>query len=235
MIHNKHKILLALIKYFEEKGRVLTIQEYSRETDTPVRVQSIKQAFGSWTKMEKSIMNKDNKASASNGINVDQVIADRNKAAYDAAAQWKEASENQDKKAMKEAEAQVVAETLARNAATPEGANANKIAIGGKLPNEQQDYSAMGATVEVKPGSLEQVVVDTQPEIVDVAKLDGEGKTPTELRNAVATASVVATGSVDVDKSTAGGSTGEASIATVQALGGADDKKAVEATATPKK
>lgn len=128
MIHNKHKILLALIKYFEEKGRVLTIQEYSRETDTPVRVQSIKEAFGSWTKMEKSIMNLDNKASSSSGINVDQVIADRNKAAYEAAVQWREASEDQEEKAAREAEAQVVAETLARSAATPEGANANKIA-----------------------------------------------------------------------------------------------------------
>lgn len=236
MHENRNKILLALIKYFEDKGRVLTIQEYSRETDTPVRVQLIKQAFGSWTKMEKLMMTKDNKASATNGINVDQVIAARNKAEYDAAAQWKEASENQDKKARKEAEAQVVAETLARNAATPEGANANKIAIGGKLPSEQQDYSAMGATVEVKPGSLEQVVVDPQPEIVELARAEDGGKTPAELRDLVAADAAVANGSVPVDKSTAGGSTGEASIATIAALGGEAEKKpAVEATVTPKK
>lgn len=142
MIHNKHKILLALIKYFEEKGRVLTIQEYSRETDTPVRVQSIKEAFGSWTKMEKSIMNLDNKASSSSGINVDQVIADRNKAAYDAAVQWREASEDQEEKAAREAEAQVVAETLARNAATPEGANANKIAAVVQTPEAKKVVEA---------------------------------------------------------------------------------------------
>lgn len=142
MIHNKHKILLALIKYFEEKGRVLTIQEYSRETDTPVRVQSIKEAFGSWTKMEKSIMNLDNKASSSSGINVDQVIADRNKAAYEVAVQWREASEDQEEKAAREAEAQVVAETLARNAATPEGANANKIAAAVQTPEAKKVVEA---------------------------------------------------------------------------------------------
>lgn len=155
-------------------------------------------------------------------LNVDAVVAERNKAIYDAAEQWKAASENQDAKALKEAKAQVVAETLSRNAATPEGANANKIAIGGKLPHEQQDFSAMGATVKVDPVTLEQTVVDVQPELV-VATLDAEGgKTPAELRDAVAAENAVKSGSVPVDKSTAGGSTGEASIATVQALGDTD-------------
>lgn len=232
---NQNKILVALIKYFKEKGRVLTIQEYSHETDTPVRVQSIKQAFGSWAKMEKLIMAKDNRVSATNGLNVNKVIEERNKAAYDAAAQWAEASENQDAKAMREAEAQAVAETLARNAATPEGANANKLAIGGKLAHEQQDYAAMGATVTTDPESLEQTVVDTHPEEMNVALGAETGKTPMELRDQAA--KKVDGGDADVGKATAGGSTGEASISTVQALGGdkTADKKEVNATATPKK
>jgi hypothetical protein len=221
---NRNLVLRALIKYFEEKGRVLTIQEYARETDTPVRVQSVKQVFGSWAKME-TLMNRER---PKNSLNTDAALAEINKPVYEAAEQWKRASENQDKKAEKEARAQVVAETLAANAATPEGANANKIAIGGKLPSEQQDFSAMGATVKVDPVNLEQTIVDVEPELVSTQS-DGvmSGKTPMELRDAVAADAAVKAGDVPVDKSTAGGSTGEASIATVQALGDTD-KKPVE-------
>ena len=156
-----------------------------------------------------------------NSLNTDAVLAENNKAAYDAAEQWKAASENQDKKALKEAEAQVVAEKLAANAATPEGANANKIAIGGKLPSEQQDYSAMGATVVVDPKNLEQKVVDPEPEMLGFA-VEKDGKTPQALRDAVAADAAVKSGDVPADKSTAGGSTGEASIATVAAIGDAE-------------
>lgn len=214
---NRTLVLRALIKYFEEKGRVLTYQEYAQETDTPVRVQSIKQLFGSWARLERIIMTNENK----NSLDTDAVLAENNKAAYDAAEQWKAASENQDKKALKEAEAQVVAEKLAANAATPEGANANKIAIGGKLPSEQQDYSAMGATVLVDPKNLEQKVVDPEPEMLALA-VEKDGKTPQALRDAVAADAAVKSGDVPADKSTAGGSTGEASIATVAAIGDAD-------------
>lgn len=214
---NRTLVLRALIKYFEEKGRVLTYQEYAQETDTPVRVQSIKQLFGSWARLERIIMTNENK----NSLNTDAVLAENNKAAYDAAEQWKAASENQDKKALKEAEAQVVAEKLAANAATPEGANANKIAIGGKLPSEQQDYSAMGATVLVDPKNLEQKVVDPEPEMLALA-VEKDGKTPQALRDAVAADAAVKSGDVPADKSTAGGSTGEASIATVAAIGDAE-------------
>jgi len=216
---NRNLVLRALIKYFEEKGRVLTFQEYARETDTPVRAQSIKQIFGSWAKMETLMTNDKPK----NSLDVTAFLAESNKAVYDAAAQWKEASENQDKKAQKEAEAQVIAEKMALNAASPEGANANKIAVGGKLPSEQQDFSAMGATTVVNPENLEQKVVDVKPELVDQRGLtELSGKTPMELRNAAAADADVKSGKVPVDKSTAGGSTGEASIATVAALGDTD-------------
>lgn len=231
MMQNRQKILRALIKFFEDKGRVLSYQEYAQEPDTPVRVQTVKQVFGSWAKMEKLIMPNDNKSS---GLNVDALIEARNKQAYEAAAQWKEASENQDKKAQREAEAQVVAETLARNAATPEGANANKIAIGGKLAHEQQDYSAMGTTVKVDPATLTQTVVDPKPEIVE-ASVSDDPKTPLELRNAVAMSGKVSGGDAPVDTSTAGGSTGEASIATTDALGKTDEKAPIDSKAAPKK
>ena len=224
---NRTLVLRALIKYFEEKGRVLTYQEYAQETDTPVRVQSIKQLFGSWARLER-LMTNENK----NSLNTDAVLAENNKAAYDAAEQWKAASENQDKKALKEAEAQVVAEKLAANAATPEGANANKIAIGGKLPSEQQDYSAMGATVVVDPKNLEQKVVDPEPDMLALA-VEKDGKTPHALRDAVAADAAVKSGDVPADKSTAGGSTGEASIATVAAIGDAD-KADTKSTAAKK-
>jgi hypothetical protein len=210
---DRNKVLRALIKYFEEKGRVLTYQEYARETDTPVRAQSVKQVFGSWARME-TLMTKE---TPKNSLDVGALIAESEKATYEAAKQWKDASENQDKKAEKEAQAQAVAEVLAANAATPAGANANKIAIGGKLPHEQQDYSAMGTTVKVDPVTLEQVVTDVQPELFDAA-FTGEDKTPLALRAAALEAAK--TGDVPVDKSTAGGSTGKASIATLDALGG---------------
>lgn len=227
---NRSKVLLALINYFERKGRVLSPQEYARETDTPVRVQTIKQVFGTWTRMEKLIMAEE-KAPASNGLNVDALLKARNDAANEAAKQWREASENQDVKARREAEAQAVAEVLARNAATPEGANANKLAIGGKLPHEQQDFSALGATVNTDPASLEQTVVDTKPEVPTTANEDP--KTPYELRDAVA-AEGISGGSPAVGTATAGGSTGAASTATADALGAdtADSGKIADKSTT---
>ena len=217
---DRSKVLKALIKYFAQKGRVLTVQEYSREADTPVRIQSIKETFGSWKRMENIIMATENGRREAR-TNVNDLIRQRGETEQAAAAQWKEASENQDVKARREAEAQVVAEVLAKNAATPEGANANKIAIGGKLAQEQQDFTAMGATVKTDPATLEQTVVDTKPEVVD-PKLDNP-KTPQEIRDAIA-AEGVQGGAPAVGTATAGGSSGEASQDTVNALGG-DTKK----------
>ena len=153
---------------------------------------------------------------------VNEVIAARNKELNDAAAVWKAASENQDAKALREAQAQHVAEVLARNAATPEGANANKLAIGGPLPSEQAQLHRMGATVTVDPVTREQTVVDTNPDIISVT-VDGDpaegGMTPMQLRDAVAAQGLVDGGDVEVGHATDGGSQGEASIST---LGGAD-------------
>ena len=210
---NKTEAFETLKAYFETKGRVLNALEYARETDAPIRFQSVKAMFGGWKRLEKLLMSDETPAGATD---IDAVLRARNEAAAAAAKQWKEASENQDVKARREAEAQAVAEVLARNAATPEGANANKVAIGGKLPQEQQDFTAMGATVKTDPKTLEQTVVDTKPEVPTTANEDP--RTPQELRDAVA-ADGVDGGPAPVGTATAGGSTGQASRDTVDALG----------------
>ena len=208
---NRTKVIETLKQYFDKKGRVLDSQEYSRETDTPIRIQQVRNIFGSWNRMEKLLMARETRGDSDANTDVNEVIAARNKELSDAAKQWREASENQDAKALREAQAQHVADVLALNAATPEGANANKLAIGGPLPSEQPQLHRMGATVTVDPITREQTVVDTNPDVISVT-VDGDpaegGMTPMQLRDAVATQ-----GLVD------GGSQGEASIST---LGGAD-------------
>lgn len=229
---NRTKVLETLKMYFEKKGRVLSPQEYSRETDTPIRIQQVRNIFGSWNKLEKLLMARESRVDTDAITDVNEVLAARNKALYDEAAQWRAASENQDAKALREAEAQHVAEVLARNAATAAGANANKLAIGGPLPSEQPQLHRIGATVKVDPVTREQVVVDTKPDLVEVAQAgnpeDG-GMTPVELRDAVAAQGVESNGSVAVGHATDGGSQGTASIATVAAL---DDKEETPAKVT---
>ncbi len=233
---NRTKVLETLDTYFKEKGRVLTSQEYSREEDTPIRLQQVRNIFGSWNRLEKLLMARESRTTSGQATDVNEVIAARNKALNEAAAQWKAASENQDAKALREAEAQVVAETLARNAATPEGANANKLAIGGPLPSEQPQLHRMGATVTVDPVTREQTVVDVEPEVIEVgvnADPAEGGLTPLELRDAVAAQGLASTGNVKVGHATDGGSQGEAPISAVTALEGDDDTEV--ATKTPVK
>lgn len=211
---NRTKVIETLRTYFQTKGRVLSAQEYSRETDTPIRIQQLRNIFGSWKKVENLLMASD-RITADQVTDVDAVINARNAALNEAAKQWREASENQDVKARREAEALAVAEVLAANAATPEGANANKIAIGGKLRQEQQDFTALGATVTVDPVTHEQTVVDTKPEVLTTTNEDP--RTPLELRDAVA-ADKVKAGSADAGEVTSGSGTGTASVATASAL-----------------
>jgi len=184
--------------------------------------------------MEKLLMARDKRTAEAPITDVNEVINARNEAAYEAAKMWREASENQDAKARREAEAQVVAEKLALNAATPEGANANKLAIGGPLPKEQADFTTRGTTVQVDNNTLEQVVVDPQPEViaVDGTVDDGEvtGKTHEQLKAMVD----ADTGTIPVGHETDGGSTGEAAVSTVAALGGTSDSKDAKAVTTPK-
>lgn len=218
---NRTKVIETLEEYFKKKGRILNAQEYARETDTPIRLQQVRNIFGSWNKVEKLLMARE--YNSDQITNVDELIAARNKAAWEATQQWREASENQDKKARREAEAQHVAETLALNAATPEGANANKIAIGGPLPSEQPQLHRTGATVTVDPVTREQTVVDVEPEIVE-ASVENP-RTPAEIKAAVKAESLAKTADVKVGHATDGGSTGKASTATVAALGGDDSSE----------
>jgi len=214
MSNSKTRAIQTLAEYFETKGRVMSRQEYTRETDTPIRFQQLVTLFGSWNKVEKLLMAREARDAITN---IDEVLAAKNRAALEANKQWREASENQDKKALREAEAQYVAEVLAKNAATPEGANANKIAIGGPLPSEQPDFDLVGATVETDPKTREQTVVNTKPEIVTTSNKDP--KTPQELRDAVREEDGAKDGSPDVGHATDGGSQGTASISTTNALG----------------
>jgi len=232
---NRKKVLETLDLYFKTKGRVLRPQEYARETDTPIRLQQVRNIFGTWNRMEKLLMARD-RLDQDAITDVNEVIAARNRALNEARLQWIEASENQDAKALREAQAQYVAEKLAANAATPEGANANKIAIGGPLPSEQPDFDKLGATVNTDPATKEQTVVDPEPEIV--SEVVDDPRTPAELRAAVAAADVTKTGNVKTGNATDGGSQGQASIATVAALGEDEEVEPivdVKKDAAPKK
>lgn len=213
---NRKKVLETLDQYFKTKGRVLNSQEYARETDTPIRLQQVRNIFGCWNRMEKLLMARD-RVDQDAITNVNDVLAARNKALNEERLRWIEASENQDAKALREAEAQYVAEKLALNAATPQGANANKIAIGGPLPSEQPDFDKMGATVNMDPVTKEQTVVDVKPEVIETVNEDP--RTPAELRKAVEAADAAKTGDVKTGDATDGGSQGQASIATAAALG----------------
>lgn len=217
---NRTKVIETLKQYFDKKGRVLNSQEYSRETDTPIRIQQVRNIFGSWNRMEKLLMARELRTAPDVITDVEEVLAARNKTLYEEAKQWREASENQDAKALREAEAQHIAEVLATNAGTAAGANANKLAIGGPLPSEQAQLHRMGATVKVDPVTREQTVVDTNPELVEVELGDPTegGMTPLELRDAVAAQGLTTDGSVPTGKATDGGSKGTASIATVAAI-----------------
>lgn len=217
----------TLAKYFEEKGSVLNAYEYSRETDTPIRFHVLKKMFGSWSQVERLMARREYRHDNGPETDVDAVLEARHESARQLENQWKEASENQDEKARREAEAQAVAEKLTANAATPEGANANKIAIGGPLPGEQPKFERLGATVNVHPETKERTVVDPQPELVDVGGAALEtGKTPAEL--VAAAHENLNAGDVKVGDATDGGSQGSASTSTVAALGGTDSTVAAK-------
>jgi hypothetical protein len=46
-------VLKELDKYFKEKGKVLTYNEYIEQEDAPVRVHIIKRMVGPWGRMER--------------------------------------------------------------------------------------------------------------------------------------------------------------------------------------
>lgn len=46
----KRKALEALVKYFVEKGKVMTRAEYGKQTDVPIRPVVLARTVGSWTR-----------------------------------------------------------------------------------------------------------------------------------------------------------------------------------------
>jgi hypothetical protein len=50
---SKIAVLKELDKYFKEKGKVLTYNEYIQQEDAPVRVHIIKRVVGPWGRMER--------------------------------------------------------------------------------------------------------------------------------------------------------------------------------------
>ncbi len=171
---NRAKVLETLDQYFETKGRVLKQQEYIREVNPPIRLQQIRNIFGCWNTMEKLLMarrQRDEDAIT----DVSQVLEARNRAANEERQRWIEASENQDAKAEREAQAQYVAEQLARNAATADGAVAGENLTPEGLKKAAEAKVAAQATGHATDGGSQ-----GQPSIATEAAL-GNGKTETKL------------------------------------------------------
>ena len=55
---NKPAILKQLIEYFQNKGKVLSIDEYKAAADAPMRFMAAKRAFGSWARMTQMVEHK---------------------------------------------------------------------------------------------------------------------------------------------------------------------------------
>ena len=49
---NRVKVIQTLGEYFTKKGKVLSIEEYKKQTDAPMRWLVIKRVFNSWSRME---------------------------------------------------------------------------------------------------------------------------------------------------------------------------------------
>ena len=44
-------IVHKLGEYFQKKGKYMSIDEYNKETDVPMRAQIVKRVFNSWSRM----------------------------------------------------------------------------------------------------------------------------------------------------------------------------------------
>ena len=89
--------------YFKTKGRVLKAQEYSLEMDTPIRIQQIRNIYGSWNTMEKLIMVR-LRSNRPATTDVDEVIAVRNKADEEQRLAVQQAGEDQEEKTARQAD-----------------------------------------------------------------------------------------------------------------------------------
>jgi hypothetical protein len=54
---NKMSMVNQLGEYFTKKGKILDLNEYSKETDWPMRPSAIKRVFNSWSRMMTMVKN----------------------------------------------------------------------------------------------------------------------------------------------------------------------------------
>lgn len=127
------KAIELLSEYFEQKGEILNPKQYKMEKDTPIRLENVKRVFGTWSRMEKIVRAFDarNKNRPEPTTDADAVIAEQNRLAAEHEELIRSIGEDVDQKVQREAAARAQIETDALNAATPEGARANKIRKGG--------------------------------------------------------------------------------------------------------
>jgi membrane glycosyltransferase len=125
---NRTKVLETLDQYFKDKGRIMKSNEYARETDTPIRLQQVRNIFGSWNRVEKLLMAREARSAPEPTTNVNEVIAEANAKALDELKAAQAIREDLEAKVAAEADANAKAEELALAAANPETINAVKAA-----------------------------------------------------------------------------------------------------------
>lgn len=125
----------TLAAYFDEKGGILSLDEYKKQKDAPIRFVAVKKTFGSWNRMEKIVraLNIRNKQRAERDPTTDVNEVVRRNAAVEAeyAEKMKAASEDLEAKTAREEAAHRYIERDKLNAATAEGAAENKERKGG--------------------------------------------------------------------------------------------------------
>lgn len=143
------QVAYQLAAYFEHKGHILSVTEYQKETDVPIRLAVVKRVFGSWNRMENIVrtINARNirPADYKPATDIDDVIRLAAEKQADYMEKMFEASENIDAKTVREATARAQVENDALRAATPEGVLLNKMRKGG-ISN--QDAKARQEAVE---------------------------------------------------------------------------------------
>jgi hypothetical protein len=76
------KVVNLLTDYFETKGGVMTLREYDKQGDAPIRSMRVRQIFGSWNRMENIVRKADSRNSKPENFvpltDIDEVIAERN-------------------------------------------------------------------------------------------------------------------------------------------------------------
>lgn len=129
----RSKAVELLSEYFEKKGDILTPKQYKVEKDTPIRLEAVKRTFGTWSRMEKIVRAFDarNKNRPEPVTNAREIIAEQNRLAAEHEEMIRAIGEDVEQKVQREAAARAQIETDALNAATPEGARANKVRKGG--------------------------------------------------------------------------------------------------------